>query len=120
MILLTGATGLAGSFIANEFVRQREPVRILVRDRAKATGLEKVPTVEIVEGDMSRRSSLGSALDGVDRALMISAPLMDMVETQCTFIDACKAAGVRHVIKFSGLDSRRDTAFPFGRHAQGN
>jgi len=31
MILLTGATGVAGSFIANEFVRQREPVRILVR-----------------------------------------------------------------------------------------
>jgi uncharacterized protein YbjT (DUF2867 family) len=71
MILLTGATGLAGSFIANEFVRQREPVRILVRNRATATGLEKVPTVEIVEGDMSRRSSLGSALDGVDRTLMI-------------------------------------------------
>jgi uncharacterized protein YbjT (DUF2867 family) len=114
MILLTGATGSAGSFIANEFVRQREPVRILVRNRAKATGLEKVPSVEIVEGDVSRRSSLGSALDGVDRALMISAPLMDMVETQCTFIDACKAAGVRHVIKFSGLDARRDTAFPFG------
>ena len=114
MILLTGATGSAGSFIANEFVRRREPVRILVRDRAKATKLEKIPTVEIVEGDMSRRSSLGSALDGVDRALMISAPLMDMVETQCTFIDACKAAGVRHVIKFSGLDARPDTTFPFG------
>jgi uncharacterized protein YbjT (DUF2867 family) len=115
MILLTGATGLAGSFIADEFVRQREPVRILVRNRAKAAGLEKIPTVEIVEGDMSRRSSLGSALDGVDQALMISSPLMDMVETQCTFVDACKAAGVRHVIKFSGLDARRDTAFPFGR-----
>src|SRR5580698_335988 len=114
MILLTGATGLAGSFIANEFVRQRELVRILVRNRAKAAGLEKVPTVEIVEGDMSRPSSLGSALDGVDRVLMISAPLMDMVETQCTFIDAAKAAGVRHVIKFSGLDARPDTTFPFG------
>jgi uncharacterized protein YbjT (DUF2867 family) len=114
MILLTGATGSAGSFIANEFVRQRQPVRILVRNRAKATALEKVPTVEIVEGDMSRPSSLGSALDGVDRVLMISAPLMDMVETQCTFVDACKAAGVRHVIKFSGMDARRDTAFPFG------
>jgi uncharacterized protein YbjT (DUF2867 family) len=37
-----------------------------------------------------------------------------MVETQNTFIDAAKAAGVRHVIKFSGLDARRDTTFPFG------
>ena len=114
MILLTGATGTAGSFIANEFVRQREPVRILVRDKAKASGLEKVPTVDIVEGDMSRRSSLGSALEGVDRVLMISGPRMDMIETQSAFIDACRAAGVRHVIKFSGLDARPETTFPFG------
>jgi uncharacterized protein YbjT (DUF2867 family) len=114
MILLTGATGTAGSFIANEFVRERVPVRILVRNRANAAALEKVPTVEIVEGDMSKRSTLGSALDGVDRVLMISAPVMDMVETQSTFIDASKAAGVRHLIKFSGLDARQDTAFPFG------
>lgn len=114
MILLTGATGTAGSLIVNEFVQQRERVRILVRDKKKAIGLAKVPTVEIVEGDMSKRSSLGSALEGVDRVLMISGPGMDLVETQCTFIDACKAAGVRHVIKFSGLDARPETTFPFG------
>jgi uncharacterized protein YbjT (DUF2867 family) len=90
------------------------PVRILVRNRAKAAGLEKVPTVEIVEGDMSKRSTLGPALDGVNRVLMISAPVMDMVETQSVFIDVSKAAGVRHVIKFSGLDARPDTTFPFG------
>ena len=114
MILLTGATGLAGSFITDEFVRERAPVRILVRNRAKANGFERAPTVQIAEGDMSRPSRLESALDGVDRVLMISAPLMDMVETQNTFIDAAKAAGVRHVVKFSGLDARRDTTFPFG------
>src|SRR5712675_336260 len=90
MILLTGATGTAGSFIANEFVRERVPVRILVRNRAKAAGLENVPTVEIIEGDMSKRSSLGPALNGVDRVLMISTPVMDMVETQSAFIDASK------------------------------
>src|SRR6266568_4445205 len=77
MKLLTGATGTAGSFIVNEFVRRQEPVRVLVRDRAKAAALERVPTVEIVEGDMSRGDTLGPALDGVDRVLMISAPRMD-------------------------------------------
>jgi uncharacterized protein YbjT (DUF2867 family) len=114
MILLTGATGTAGSFIAKEFVQKREPVRILVRDRTKAIELEKVPTVEIVEGDMSNRSSLGKALEGVERVLMVSGPTMTMVETQISFIDACKAAGVQHVIKFSGLDARPETTFPFG------
>jgi uncharacterized protein YbjT (DUF2867 family) len=114
MILLTGATGAAGSFIMDEFVRAREPVRILVRDRVKAAALETIPTVQIVEGDMSNPDSLGHALDGVDRILMISSSLMDMVDTQCAFIDASKAAGVRHVIKFSGLDARPETTFPFG------
>src|SRR5262252_7762512 len=52
MILLTGATGLAGSFITDEFVRERVPVRILVRNRAKAKGFERAPTVRIVEGDI--------------------------------------------------------------------
>jgi uncharacterized protein YbjT (DUF2867 family) len=115
MRLLIGATGVAGSFVVNEFVQRREPVRILVRNRLKAAALENVPTVEIVVGDMSRRNTVGPALDGVDRVLMISAPSMDMVETQSTFVDAAKAAGVRHVIKFSGLDARSDTAFIFRR-----
>jgi uncharacterized protein YbjT (DUF2867 family) len=114
MILLTGATGSAGSFIAHQFVRARERVRILVRDRTKAAAFEKVPTIEIVEGDMSRGDTLGAALDGIERVLMISSPSMDLVETQCTFIDACKAAGVGHIVKFSGLDARSETTFPFG------
>jgi len=114
MILLTGGTGAAGSFIANEFAEQRAPVRILVRDKAKAQRFENVPTIEVVEGDMSNRSNLKRALEGVDRVLMISSPSADMVETQRAFIDAAKAAGVRHVIKFSGLDARPETAFLFG------
>lgn len=28
-----------------------------------------------------------------------------MVETQCSFIDACKDAGIRHIVKFSGKES---------------
>jgi len=28
-----------------------------------------------------------------------------MVDTQCTFVEACKRAGVRHVVKFSGAES---------------
>jgi uncharacterized protein YbjT (DUF2867 family) len=114
MILLTGATGMAGAHIAREFARERVPVRMLVRDRAKLAALQSIPAIHVVEGDMAKAHSMGAALDGVDRVLMISSSLMDMVDTQCRFIDACKAAGVRHVIKFSGLDARRETVFPFG------
>jgi nucleoside-diphosphate-sugar epimerase len=40
MILVTGATGLAGSGVIREFARQKAPVRALVRDRVKPRAKE--------------------------------------------------------------------------------
>jgi uncharacterized protein YbjT (DUF2867 family) len=105
MHLTTGATGVAGSIVAREFARQGVPIRVLVRDPAKGAWLRNLPGIEIVVGDMRVPESLGAALDGVDRVLMISSPRDDMVGTQCRFIDAAKAAGVGHVVKFSGKES---------------
>lgn len=105
MILVTGAAGMNGTAVIREFARHGTPVRALVRNRAKATALANLPVVEIVEADMLRHETLGPALDGVERVLMISSANRQMVETQCAFIDSCKKEGVRHVIKFSGAES---------------
>jgi uncharacterized protein YbjT (DUF2867 family) len=104
MILVTGAGGLSGSIVIREFARQGRPVRALVRNRAKARALETLPGVEVVEGDMLRPETLGTALDGTERVLMISTANRQMVETQCSFIDACQKAGVGHVVKLSGAE----------------
>jgi uncharacterized protein YbjT (DUF2867 family) len=119
MILVTGASGLSGSAVIREFARQQSPVRALVRSRAKAQALETLPTIELVEGDMSRAETLADALSGVDRVLLISSADQQMLETQCAFIDAAKKAGVRHIVKFSGLNSTLDSPFLFTRmHAE--
>jgi len=119
MILVTGASGLSGSAVIREFARQHYPVRALVRSREKARALETLPTVELVEGDMLRAETLADALSGVERVLMISSADQQMLETQCAFIDAAKKAGVRHIVKFSGLNSALDSPFLFTRmHAE--
>jgi uncharacterized protein YbjT (DUF2867 family) len=105
MILVTGAAGSSGSAVVREFARRNAPVRALVRSRARAGGLEALPGVELAEGDMRRPETLGAALRGVERALMISSSDAEMVETQCTFVDAAKRAGVRHIVKLSGKES---------------
>ncbi|QQO21420.1 SDR family oxidoreductase [Bradyrhizobium diazoefficiens] len=105
MILVTGAAGLNGSAVIREFSRNGVPVRALVRGRSKAGALAELPYVELVEGDMARPETLDRVLDGIDRALMISSSNPQMLETQCRFIDTCKAAGVAHVVKFSGKES---------------
>ncbi|MDT5028345.1 MAG: hypothetical protein QOE61_4771 [Micromonosporaceae bacterium] len=105
MILVTGATGLSGSAVIREFVRQKVPVRALIRDPAKARMFDGMPTVDLVEGNMLRPKTLGAAFQDVNRILMISSPRERMVDTQCTFIDGAKAAGIRHIVKFSGKES---------------
>jgi uncharacterized protein YbjT (DUF2867 family) len=105
-ILVTGTTGLSGSFIIKELAALQIPVRAMVRDHSKAAFLRALSNVTMVEGDMLKRASLNKVLDGIEQALLISTANEQMVETQCSFIDACKAAGVSHVIKFSGEESQ--------------
>jgi uncharacterized protein YbjT (DUF2867 family) len=105
MILVTGAAGLTGSIVVREFARQGLPVRALVRRSAQATRFDALPTVEVVVGDMLAPRSLSVALDGVDRAMMISTAGVEMIDTQCTFIEAAKSAGVQHIVKLAGIDS---------------
>lgn len=125
-ILVTGATGLAGSAVIREFVRRNEPVRALIRDSAKAATLGRAANVDIVEGDMLRPETLGPALEGVHRVLMISSADTKLAETQQAFIDAAKTAGVPHIVKVSGLGCApgwwrpaAESDFIFGRmHAE--
>ncbi|GAA1610964.1 SDR family oxidoreductase [Kribbella karoonensis] len=105
MILVTGANGRPGSAVVREFARHGHPVRALVRDPAKVGDLANLPGVEVVHGDMLRPETLQPALAGVRRALMISGAGPQLLETQCTFVDAAHRAGVEHLVKFSGKDS---------------
>jgi uncharacterized protein YbjT (DUF2867 family) len=111
-ILVTGASGLAGSAVIREFVRSRYPVRALVKNRAAARTFEAFPTVEVVDGDMSRPATLTEALSGVEHVLLISSADQQMAKTQSKFIDAAKNSSVRHIVKFSGL-SAADVGTPF-------
>ena len=115
MILVTGATGQNGSELVRRLSAQDVPVRALVRSSAKARSLSSLPGVEIVEGDMARPEMLATALEGVDRAMLISSTAPDMVEVQSAFIDAARKAGVRHVVKLSGIIPDLDSPFRFAR-----
>lgn len=119
MILVTGATGLNGSELMRRLSAKGIPSRALVRNPAKAKLLESLHNVEVVEGDMARSDSLTDALRGVERAMLISSSDQTMVETQSSFIDAARKAGVQHVVKLSGIIPELDSPFRFARmHAE--
>jgi uncharacterized protein YbjT (DUF2867 family) len=86
-----------------------------VRTPAKAERLASLPHVEIVEGDLARPEILSVPLQGVDRAMLISSSDPAMLDVQSNFIDAAKKAGVKHVVKLSGIMPELDSPFRFAR-----
>jgi uncharacterized protein YbjT (DUF2867 family) len=115
MLLVTGATGLNGSELIHRLSARGVAVRALVRDPAKAAAIAALPNVEIVQGDMARPNTLTAALSGVDRAMLISSSDPMMLDVQTNFIEAAGKAGVKHIVKLSGIMPELDSAFRFAR-----
>jgi uncharacterized protein YbjT (DUF2867 family) len=115
MILVTGATGQHGSRLLRLLSARGIASRAMVRNPAKADVIAKLPHVEIVQADMAQPDTLAPALRGVDRAILISSATPDMLEVQSNFIDAARKAGVRHVVKLSGIAPGLDSSFRFAR-----
>lgn len=119
MILVTGAAGLSGSELVRRLSARGVPVRALVRSAARARALSSLPSVEIAEGDMARPETLVEALHGIDKAMLISSSEPAMLEVQSSFIEAARKAGVRHVVKLSGIIPDPESPFRFARmHAE--
>jgi uncharacterized protein YbjT (DUF2867 family) len=115
MILVTGATGLNGQELLRRLSAQGNAVRALVRNPAKAEAIAALPHVEIVQGDMAHPETLAAGLRGVDRAMLISSSDPMMLDVQTNFIDAARKAGVKHIVKLSGIMPELDSAFRFAR-----
>lgn len=115
MILVTGATGQHGSRLLRLLSARGIAARAMVRDPAKAEAIAKLPHVEIVQADMAKPDTLPAALRGIERAILISSATPDMAEVQSNFIDAARKAGVKHVVKLSGIAPNLDSSFRFGR-----
>ncbi len=107
-ILVAGATGTNGRALLDALSGRNVIVRAFVRSAEAARNL--LPQeVEVAEGDLSDPASLAAAFDGVDKAYVVTAVLPDTVELFRNFYDAASAAGVRHLVKFSGLGASQDS-----------
>lgn len=100
-ILIAGATGTNGRALLGQMSERGVPVRALVRDPARAAALAG-PHVELVQGDLADRASLGNAFEGIEKAFVVTAIHPDTVTWFANFFEAAGAAGVAHVVKFSG------------------
>lgn len=105
-VLVTGANGTTGSAVVRALVQASIPVRVLLRDRTKATGL---PTnIEIAVGDFGDRAALDAACKGVRAAFMASFDHRDQLALQKNLIEACRKAGVGMIVRLSAGSASAD------------
>jgi uncharacterized protein YbjT (DUF2867 family) len=72
MILITGATGSNGTELVKLLASRGIPVRAMVRSKNGATKIAGLPGVELAIGDFDNPATLDQALQGVERAFLLT------------------------------------------------
>jgi uncharacterized protein YbjT (DUF2867 family) len=116
MILVTGATGKNGTEILKRLSGRKERVRAMVRKRA--AGMSVAPSCELqfVEADFEDAESLRRALDGVQRAFLVTNSSERVEELQLRFVSLAREAGVKHIVYLSQLHASSASPLRFLRY----
>ncbi len=112
MNLVTGATGLLGSHIAEQLRNRNEPVRALVRKGSDTSFIESIG-VELAYGDLSDKQALQKACEGVDIVYHSAAKVGDWgpwsefqkitIDGTENLLEAASAGGVKRFLHISSI-----------------
>jgi uncharacterized protein YbjT (DUF2867 family) len=101
MFLITGASGSVGKAVLQEAMQGESKVRAMYRSKEEAA---KAPSgCETVLADYSDAPSLRKALEGISSVYVVCSPIPQLVELESNVLDACKEAGVKHVVLNSAM-----------------
>jgi NAD(P)H dehydrogenase (quinone) len=114
LIAVTGATGALGGRVAARLADRGLPLRVVVRDPARAP---RLPGAEVATASGYRdRDAMTAALTGADTLFLVSGrESADRVVEHTSAIDAAVDAGVRRVVYTSFLGAVPDATFTFAR-----
>ena len=98
MILVTGATGSNRSELLKRLSTLGVPVRAMVRPRSSRAN-ETFPGVKAVTADFDDGNSIARALEGIERAFLVTNSSERAEEQQLRFVERASAAGVGHVVE---------------------
>ena len=101
-ILVTGATGNVGRHVVDQLVQRGAPVRVLVRNPAKA---DFPAGVDVVQGELLDVDALRGAFDGVSTLFLLNAVVADEFTQALVALNAARDAGVDRVVYLSVIHS---------------
>ena len=114
-LLVTGATGMIGGLLVDELVARDVGSTAMVRGSA-TPALAGLDGVRVVHGDFDDAASLERALEGSERAFLLTNSSERSEEQQLAFVRAAAKAGVRHIVKLSQLHADVQSPVRFLRY----
>ncbi|PZU04797.1 MAG: NAD(P)-dependent oxidoreductase [Chryseobacterium sp.] len=115
-LLITGATGSVGTQLVNKLVNMNVSFRALVRNNDQGDLMAHLPQTEIAVGDLSDSDSLVQALQGIEKAFLLTNSSEQAEELQLNFVNAAYKAGVKHIVKLSQLAANENSPVRFLRY----
>lgn len=107
-VLITGATGqIGGDTLRNLLADDSITLVAAVRSAAKAKPFEALG-IRTVMLDFDKEETLAPALEGIDRAFLVTGYTVDMLRQSKAFLDQAKKSGVQHIVHL-GACGRDDT-----------
>lgn len=95
---VTGATGCIGSALTFRLAIEGWQVVTLVRDRARASFLNQLPNIELVEGELADSEKLASAMSGCQTVFHLAAKVHAATGTTATEFERDNVVGARNVV----------------------
>jgi uncharacterized protein YbjT (DUF2867 family) len=107
---------MIGSLLVDELLARGAEPTVMLRPGREAPELTGKPGVSAVEGDFDDPDSLRRALDGAERAFLLTNSSERAEAQQLAFVEAAAAAGVGQVVKLSQLAAVADSPVRFLRY----
>lgn len=115
-ILILGATGKVGGKVAQLLAESKEIEVIAgVRSPEKAKTLQD-RGIEIRHLDLDKQDSLYPALEGIDRALLLTGYTVDMLKQSKAFLDRAMQTGVKHIVHIGASGAPTNEVAHWGWH----
>jgi uncharacterized protein YbjT (DUF2867 family) len=115
-ILITGAMGNVGRELTKQLSTQKTPFRAMVRSIKGAEALSALEGAEVVVGDFDDAETVAHALQGMERAFLLTNSSERAETQQSAFVDLARRAGVKHIVKLSQWAAAPDSPVRFLRY----
>lgn len=116
MILITGATGSNGTELTKVLASRGVPVRAMVRSHNGAKAMAALAGVEVVLGDFDDPASVERALQGVEKAFLLTPSSARAEAQQRAFVDTARRTGLKHIVKLSQFAADESSPVRFLRY----